>query len=103
MSLLLEVSCERNSRLNVLLLTGLVSTHEQDDEFAISFGVVHPVPRPDINLRLADTFRQLAMLARIAMRKPVHLHLNASPRAAVFEPIDPIAVDLGDLNAHAEV
>lgn len=82
------------------MLTGFVSTHKKDDEFAIPFGVVNPVPRPCINLQLGDSLRQMAMLAGIAMGKPVDSYLNAGSRGAVFEAIDPFAVDLGDLNAH---
>lgn len=92
---------ERNGSLDVLLLARLVSTSKKDDEFAIPFGVVDPVARPYVDLQLRDSIRQMAMLARIAVGKPVDSYLYASPGGAVFEPIDPISVDLGDLDAHA--
>jgi hypothetical protein len=102
-SVLLEVSGKRNRCLDVLLLTGFVSTREKDDEFAISFGVVNPVAWPYVDLQLRDSMRQIAMLTRIAVSKPVDSHLYACSGGAVFEPIDPISVDLSDLNAHAEM
>ncbi len=68
---LLKVSGQCNSGPDVFLLTGFVSTNKKDDEFAIPFGVVNPVPRPCIHLQLGDTLRQMAMLAGIAMGKPV--------------------------------
>jgi len=100
---LLEVSGKRNSSLDVLWLTGLVTTREKDDEFAIPFGVVNPVAWPYIDLQLRDSIRQIAMLTRVAMSKPVDSHLYACPDGAVFEPINPISVDLSDLNAHTEM
>ncbi len=41
------------------------------------------------------------MLPWIAVRETIDPHLDAGSAAAVFEPIDPISVDLGDLDAHA--
>lgn len=43
------------------------------------------------------------MLARIAVSKPVDSNLYACSGGAVFKPIDPISVDLGNLNAHTEL
>jgi hypothetical protein len=40
------------------------------------------------------------MLARIPVGKPVDANLYACSGGAVFEPIDPISVDLSDLNSH---
>jgi hypothetical protein len=93
-SVFLQVSGERNRSLNVLLLTGLVSTREKDDQFAIPFGVINPIARPHIDLQLGDAIGQPAMLARIAVSKPVNAHLNACPSDTVFELVDPISVDL---------
>jgi hypothetical protein len=59
------------------------------------------VSRPHIDLQFGNTVGQLAVLARIAMGQPVDPHLDARPHHVVFQPIDPIAVDLGDQNAHA--
>jgi hypothetical protein len=98
---LLEVSCERNRCLEVVLLTGLISTNEKDDEFAIPLGVVNEVSRPNINLQLGDTFRQLAVLIRIATRDLVAPHLHA--RGTAIEALDPIAVDLSDLDAYPAI
>jgi hypothetical protein len=43
------------------------------------------------------------MLAKIAVSKPVNSNLYACSGGAVFEPIDPISVDLSDPKAHAEM
>ena len=43
------------------------------------------------------------MLPRIAMNKPVNTNLNSCATCAVRQRIDPVSVDLGHLNAHAEL
>ena len=40
------------------------------------------------------------MLARIAVSKPVDSNLYTCSGGAVFESVDPISVDLSDLNSH---
>lgn len=46
---------------------------------------------------------QFAMLTWIAVCETINSHLDTRSTGAVFEPIDPISVDLRDLNAHVEM
>ncbi len=43
------------------------------------------------------------MPTRITVRKTIDPHLDARSAGAIFEPIDPISVDLCDLDAHDEL
>jgi hypothetical protein len=102
-AILLEVSCKRNCGFDVLCLTGLVSAGQEDDELTVPLCVIDPVPRTYVDLELGDTVSEIAMLSGIAMHKTINAHLDTSATCAIPEPIEPISIDLSDLNAHGEL
>src|SRR5439155_10838066 len=99
--ILLQVPRERDGRLDVLLLRGLVATREKDDKLTTSLCVVHAVARTEVDLQLGHAISQVAMLPRVAVNQSIDPHLDASASGSIFEGVDPITVDLGHLHAHA--
>lgn len=72
-------------RLDVLLLRGLITASEKDDQNSCAFRVVHPIHRPEIDLQFAHPISQDSMQPRTSMNQPIHADLNSSATAAVFK------------------
>jgi len=44
---------------------------------------------------------EFALLSWIAVGQPIHSHLDAGAACAILQVIDPVAIDIGHLYAHA--
>ena len=76
------------------------STGQQHDQLAAPLGVVHAVPRTDVDLQLDNASGEPTVLPGIAVSQPINPHLYASTGCAVFQGIDPVPVDLGHQHPH---
>ena len=65
--------------------------------------VVHPIARTYINLQFRDAVSQVPKRARFAMDEPVDAHQDACPTCQILQGIDPVAVLVSLLNAHAAI
>lgn len=96
----LEIACESESDLDVAILGPLVTACEQNDEFAISLGVVDAVARSDINLQFGYAFSEGAMRAGIPVGQAVDSNLDSSTRLVVTQTVDPIPICHGHSDTH---
>ena len=98
--MLLKTACQINSVLDVFLLCGLVSPHQEKQEPITSLRVVDALTRAKVDFEFRDAIRQVAMTAGIAMDKAIYPNLHPCSTCAVLQRIDPFAIDLGLLNTH---
>ena len=96
----LEISCESESGLDVAVLGHLVTACEQNDEFAISLGVLDAVARSDINLKFGHTLSEGAVRAGIPVGQEVDSKLDSSTRLVVTQTVDPIPICHGHSDTH---
>lgn len=101
--LFLESTRQYDSALDVLGLGGLVASNQEKQEAIATLRVINAVSRTEVDLQLRYAFRQVAVSAGIPVNQPVNANLNLGAANPVLQGVDPVALDLGLLNAHRSI
>ncbi len=83
---------------NVLVLSPLVSTSEEHDQYAAALNEVHPVPRSMINPQLGNAFAHGFDITRVAEREPPDANVDATLGLAIAKGGEPLRVLVGLAN-----